>query len=168
MSRSFDLAFESPVSVTQVLAALGDESYWQARLASFGGGTATLTSLDVADSGVVTANITVSLLRDRLPRLATQLHSGDLAMIRSETWTPMSNGHVRGAITAAVTGAPLSAAGWAQLMPVEGGSRLTYTTTVTVNVPVVGGRIESYVGSRAGDDISAIQQFTTEWVTAHS
>lgn len=80
----------------------------------------------------------------------------------------MSDGHVRGDITAAVTGAPLSAAGRAELIPVEGGSRLTYSTTVTVNVPVVGGRIENYVCSRAADDISAIQQFTTEWVTAQA
>ncbi|KUI38210.1 hypothetical protein AU195_16570 [Mycobacterium sp. IS-1496] len=169
MSRSFQLTFESPASVSQILAALGDEAYWHARLESFGGGTASLTSLHVDANGVVAADVTVSLLRERLPRLITQLHPGGLAMNRSEKWTPAADGGVRGEIRVAVAGAPLSAVGTAELLPLdEGGSRLTYATTVTVKIPVVGGKIESYVGSRAADDIGAIQHFTTRWITGRS
>ena len=164
MSRSFDLSVESPASVEQVLLAFGDEDYWQARLAAFGNGTATLGSLIVDASGTVTVVVTVSLLRDRLPKLVTQLHRGDLQMVRNERWSRIGGGRVRGEINAAIPGAPLSAIGKALIAPGRNGSRLKYTTTVAVKVPLVGAKIESYIGGQAADEIARLQRFTSEWI----
>ncbi len=164
MPHSFDLSIECPASVEQVLSAFEDEDYWQARLATFGGGTATLGALNVDPSGAVAATITVSLLRDRLPRIVTQLHRGDLEMVRNESWVRIGDGRVRGEIGVAIPGAPFTAVGEALLAPAPTGSHLNYSTTVAVKVPLVGGKIERYIGNQATEEITTIQRFTTEWI----
>lgn len=167
MPRSFDLCLESTASVDQVLSTFGDEDYWRARLASFGGGSATLSALQVDPSGGVTATIAISLVRDRLPKVVTQLHRGDLEMVRNERWNRLDDGRVRGAIDVAIPGAPFSAVGEAWISPADKGSRLTYTTTVAVKVPLVGGKIEEYLGGRTAEDIAEIQRFTNDWIAGN-
>jgi hypothetical protein len=166
MARTFDVSVESPVAVADIISAFGDEKYWHARLAEFSGGTAVLSSLDVAPSGAVTETVTLGLLRDRLPKVVTQVHRGDLQMVRTETWTPGGGGEVRGDIDVAVPGVPLSATGHATITPAGTGSHLTYSTTVAVRVPIVGGRIETFIGGHTVDEITRLQGFTTEWITA--
>jgi hypothetical protein len=58
----------------------------------------------------------------------------------------------------------LSSVGKALLVPAGNGSRLDLTTTVKVKVPLLGGAIESFVGSQLGNDLKALEQFTTEWI----
>jgi hypothetical protein len=168
MPRSFDVSVESPVSVEQVLSAFGEEDYWRARLAAFSNGTATLGSLNVDAGGTVTVVVRLSLLRDRLPRLVTQLHGGDLAMVRNERWSRIGGGRVRGEVSVAIPGAPLSALGEALLAPMPHGSQITYNTTVEVKIPLVGGKIESYIGSQLAEQITAIQRLTTEWIAENN
>jgi len=164
MPRSIDVSAESPASVEQVRWAFSDESYWQARLDAFGAGNARLDSLFVDADGTVIMVNTLNLLRDRLPGVVTRLHRGDLEMVCSETWTRIGGGQVRGQVSVAVRGAPVSALGVALLTPVRSGSRLKHTTTVEVKVPLVGGKIESYIGGQLAEQIPAIHRFTTAWI----
>lgn len=168
MPRSFGLSVESPASVDQILSAFRDEDYWRARLATSGTGTATLDSLTVDAGGAVTVVVTVKLLRDRLPKLLTPIDRVELAMVRTERWSRIAGGQVHGEISVAVPGAPLSAIGDALLTPVRDGSMLTYTTTVHAKVPVVGGRIEDFIGVELSQGITAIQHFTDEWISENS
>ncbi len=164
MSRSLDLTVESPASVEQVLAAFGSQAYWNARLAEFGGGTATLDDLSVDDSGAVAVALRLGLVRDRLPKIVTQLHNGDLEMLRNETWRWVDGGHVRGDIGVTVSGAPVSAIGQALLSPAGAGSRLSYNATIKVKIPLVGGKIESFMCGQTVDEITKLQDFTNGWV----
>ncbi|MGE2716635.1 DUF2505 domain-containing protein [Mycolicibacterium litorale] len=164
MAHTFELSIESPVGVDEILSAFGDEKYWHARLAEFSGGTAELTSLHVASDGSVTVTVTLSLLRERLPKVVTQVHRGDLRMVRTERWTPAGNGEVHGDIDVVVRGVPLTATGRATIAPARAGSHLTYSTTVAVRVPIVGGRIENVIGGHTGDEIARLQSFTIEWI----
>jgi hypothetical protein len=168
MPRSFDLWVESPVSVEQVHSAFGDEDYWLARLANYGTGAATLDSLITDADGTVTVATTVSLSRDGLPRLITQLHGGDLKAVLNETWSPIGGGRVRGKVSVVVPGLPLSGFGAGLLTPARNGSLLNYTATVEVKVPVVGGVIERFIGGQLAEPITAIQCFTTVWITEHA
>lgn len=157
---------ESSAGVEHVLAAFGDEAYWRARLATFGNGTATLDALQVDASNTVTVAITLNLLRERLPGIITRLHHGDLKMRRSEQWRVAADGRVHGDLDATMPGSPLSMVGEALLAPIPGGSRLEYTASVKVPIPLIGGKIESYIAGQAGKEIPAIQRFTTEWIAA--
>ena len=158
------MAIDSLVSVDEILAAFGDQQYWQARLAAFEGGTATLSGLTVGDDGSVTAALTVSLFANRLPKVVAALAPGDLEMARTETWHPSGDGQARGTIEVAVPGAPVSAIGKVMLVSLATGARLDFSTTVRVNIPLVGGQVENFIVNRLGDEISAVQRFTDNWI----
>jgi hypothetical protein len=165
--RSFHVQVESSAGVEHVLGAFGAEAYWRARLATFGNGTATLDALEVDPRNTVAVDITLNLVADRLPKWITQLHRGELVLVRSERWSLAANGCVHGDLTARMPAAPLSMAGEALLTPADGGSRLDYTASVNVRVPLAGGRIESFIAGQAGKEIAAIQRFTTDWIAAN-
>ncbi|WP_292975889.1 DUF2505 domain-containing protein [Mycobacterium sp.] len=167
MSRSLTLTLEAPVTVDEILSAFADPAYWEARLAAFDSGTATLNSLTVDPDGGVTAALTVSLFANRLPKVVTALVPGDFEMARTEAWQPAADGHARGTIDVQVPGAPVSAVGAVSLVPVGSGSRLDFSTTVRVNIPLVGGQVESFIVSRLGDEIGAVQRFTNTWIVTN-
>jgi len=50
------------------------------------------------------------------------------------------------------------------LAPAQNGSLLKYTATVEVKIPLVGRKIESYIGAQVVERITAIQRFTTVWI----
>ena len=111
--------------------------------------------------------MTVSLFANRLPKVVTALVPGEFEMVRTETWHPVGDGTARGAITVKVPGAPVSAVGTVSLVPVESGARLDFSTTVRVNIPLVGGQVEHFIVSRLGDEISAVQRFTNNWIVTN-
>jgi hypothetical protein len=167
MARSLSLTLDAPVAVEEILAAFADQTYWQARLAAFDSGSATLDSLTVDADRSVTAALTVSLFANRLPKVVTALVPGEFEMARTETWRAVGDGTARGAITVKVPGAPVSAVGTVSLVPAGTGSRLNFSTTVRVNIPLVGGQVEHFVVSRLGDEISAVQRFTNTWIVTN-
>jgi Protein of unknown function (DUF2505) len=167
MPRSFDVLTESPSSVEQVYAAFGDEDYWRARYAAFDSGTA-LDSLIVDADGTVTVFATQHLGRRLLPGPVAKLVPGDLKILYSETWRPVGNRQVCGQVSISALAALGSGRAEAWLAPVDDGSRLRFTATVEVKVPLVGGKIESYVGSQLAENIPAIQRFTTTWIAEHA
>jgi Protein of unknown function (DUF2505) len=95
------------------------------------------------------------------------LAPGDLEMARTEMWHPIGDGQARGAIEVAVPGAPVSAIGTVMLVSLATGARLDFSTTVRVNIPLVGGQVENFIVGRLGDEISAVQRFTNGWIVAH-
>jgi Protein of unknown function (DUF2505) len=49
-----------------------------------------------------------------------------------------------------------------------GGSRLEFKATVEVRVPLVGGKIENFIGSQLVELLIAEQRFTTVWITENA
>ncbi|MGH3561360.1 MAG: DUF2505 domain-containing protein [Mycobacterium sp.] len=167
MPRSFDVTFESPTSVEQVHSAFGDEDYWLARLAAFGGSKA-LDSFVADSDGTVRVIVTEDLRHGTLPSILTTFYRGDLNIVSTETWTSIGDGRVGGEISVAVTGAPGSGHGQAVLAPLGDGSRLTLAGTVEFKVPLVGGKVESFIARQLAHGLPEIQRFTTRWVSEHA
>ena len=163
MPRSFDVSVDSPASVEQVHSAFGDEDYWLARLAAFGGPA--LESLIVDDDGTVRVTTTQDLGRDGLPGMVAKFYRRDLKILRTETWRPSAISSRRDQ-RRGVRGAGIRF-GAAVVAPTGDGSRLTLTGTVEFKVPLVGGTIESFIARQFADGIPEIQHFTTKWVTEH-
>ncbi len=126
-----------------------------------------MNGLTVGDDGSGTVAVTISLFDNRLPKVVAALAPGDLEMARTETWHPTGDGQARGTIEVAVPGAPVSAIGKVMLVSRATGARLDFSTTVRVNIPLVGGQVENFIVSRLGDEISAVQRFTDNWIVAH-
>lgn len=166
MPRSFDVSVESPAGVDQVHAAFGTEGYWLARCEHFGGNK-TLDTLTVDPDGTVTVVVTEDLRHGGLPSILTKVYRGDLNIVSTEVWTP-TNGRISGQITVAVSGAPGSGRGTAEVAPSGNGSRLSLTGSVQFKVPLVGGTIEGFVAREFADGIAEIQHFTSSWIDDHA
>jgi hypothetical protein len=167
MPRSFDVSFDSPASVEQIHSAFADEQYWLARLAAFGGNKA-LESLTVGSDGTVSAVVTEDLRHGGLPTILTTFYRGDLNIVSKETWAPIGDGCVSGEIGVAVIGAPGSGHGAAMLVPSVNGSRLTIAVTVEFKVPLVGGKVESFIAREFARGLPEIQRFTNTWIGEHA
>jgi hypothetical protein len=166
MPRSFDMATEYGGSVEQVHQAFSDEQYWLARLADSGADDYSLDSMTV-DAEAINIQTTQRLRADRLPGVVSQFHRGDLSIVREETWSPIRDGQSTATIKLTITGAPATLSGTAVLAPAKSGagSRLEFKATVQVDVPLVGGKIENFIGSQLVDLLIAEQRFTTVWIT---
>ncbi|CRZ16328.1 hypothetical protein BN2156_03195 [Mycolicibacterium neworleansense] len=152
-------------SVEQVHRAFGDERYWLARLADSGADETSLDTLTVTGDGGIEAATTQILHADRLPGLVSQFHRGDLRIRREEQWQPIRDGASRGTVNGAIPGAPVSLSGIATLAKTDGGSRLSVHISVEVRVPLVGGKIESFIGTQLVELLKAEQRFTSVWIT---
>jgi len=163
MPHSFEISVESPASVEQFLSAFGNEDYWRARLA-IGESAADLRSLTVNADGAVSAVVAATLVRNRLPKLITRFHRADLEIVQNEKWSWVDGGRLRGEVSVAAPPIPLSAFWKVLVAPVQSGSRLDYTASVMVNIPLVGGAIEKSLGGQLSDGIVKGVPFTTEWI----
>ena len=164
MPRSFDMATDYEGSVEQVHQAFLDEQYWLARLAGSGADDATLNSIRVTPDGGVEVTTTQVLRADRLPAVVTQFHHGDLEIRRAESWTALVGGQAEAAVSGSIPGAPVTLTGSAQLAPAELRARLAFRATVEVRIPLVGGKVENFIGNQLVDLLIAEQRFTTMWI----
>ena len=163
------MATEYGGSVEQVHQAFSDEQYWLARLADSGADDYSLDTLAVDGQGIDIVT-TQKLRADRLPGVVTQFHRGDLSVVREEAWTPIRDGQATATMKLSIIGAPATLNGTAVLAPAKsgGGSRLEFKATVQVDVPLVGGKIENFIGSQLVDLLIAEQRFTTVWITENT
>jgi hypothetical protein len=151
-------------SVEAVLRAFSDEQYWLARLADSGVDDSTLDSMDVGD-GVIDVVTTQVLRADRMPAIVTQFHRGDLRVRREERWEPIVDGSARATITGSILDSPASLTGTAVLEPLDdGGARLKFRATVEVKIPLVGGKLENFIGGQLVELLIREQRFTTTWI----
>lgn len=162
------MAADYPTTVDRVHRVLCDEEYWLARLADSGADEASLDVLTVDGGGGVDVVTTQVLRSDRLPGLVTQFHRGDLAITREETWTALLDGHAEAGVAGSIAGAPVAVTGTAQLQPSDAPSRpparLAYRATVEVRVPLVGRKLENFIGTQLAALLAAEQRFTTRWI----
>ncbi|MCH9641853.1 MAG: DUF2505 domain-containing protein [Actinomycetia bacterium] len=166
MPRSFDMAAEYESTVEEVHRAFSDEGYWRVRLGDSGSDHATLDELAVGADGGIRIRTTQTLRARRLPGFVTQFHRGDLSFVREETWTPMVNGRATAAVFGTIPGAPADLTGHAVLAPASAqpGSQIAFSATVEVRVPLVGGKIENFIGGQLIHLLAAEQRFTTGWI----
>ena len=165
MPRTFTLSEHYPASVERVYAAFTDQRYWLARLVDSGADTATLDALTVGADGGVDVTTTQGIHREKLPALAAQFHPGDLEVARTEKWHPVSGGRARAEVTGRILGTPAKVAGDAVLEPDGAGAALRLTATVHVDIPLVGGKIEGFIGQQLAELMTAEQRFTSTWVS---
>ena len=164
MPRSFDMASDYDSTVAKVHRALCTKRYWQARLADSGVDEARLDSITLGQDGGVDVVTTQVLLSSRLPGFVSQFHRGDLEIRREELWTPLVDGQATAAITGGIAGAPVSVTGGAELTPSDAGAHLAFAAKVTVRVPLVGGKLETFISNQLVELLNAEQRFTTRWL----
>lgn len=171
MPRSFDMATEYQGSVSAIHAAFCDRAYWEARLADSGADEAVLDVFQVGHDGGVDVVTTQVLRADRLPSIIHQFHRGDLYIRRAETWTGLAGDFAEATVASSIQHAPVALNGEAHLSPVaspeSGGAKLAFRATVEVRIPLVGRKMETFIGNHLMTLLNDEQQFTTTWIAAN-
>lgn len=153
-------------TVEQVHRAFADKQYWLARLADSGADDATLDGLHVDTHGSIAVTTTQVLHSDRLPGLVTQFHRGNLRIRRRETWSPVRANIATAQVSGEIEGAPVALSGDGALSPASAGtgSLLVFHGSVEVRIPLVGGKVESFISGQLADLLIAEQRFTSQWL----
>ena len=167
MPRSFDMATEYPGTVAQVHEAFRDRDYWQARLAQSSADDAVLDVFRIGHDGGVDVVTTQVLRADRLPAVVHQFHRGDLHIRRAETWTGLTDDFAEATITSSIRNAPVVLNGEALLTPLDRRAKLAFTATVEVRIPLVGRKMENFIGKQLMNLLNTEQEFTTRWIAQH-
>ena len=124
----------------------------------------------IGDDGSIDVVTTQVLRADRLPGIVAQFHRGDLSIQREEKWSPVRDGRADATVNGTIPGAPVTCRAprcWPR-QESGTGSRLDFKAAVEVRVPLVGGKIETFVGSLLVDLLIAEQRFTTVWITENA
>ena len=102
--------------------------------------------------------------------MVQQFHRGDLAIIREEVWSPISDGQATATIKLRDPRGARDTDRQRRARPRGSGigSRLEFHATVEVNIPLVGGKIENFIGSQLVDLLIAEQRFTTVWISENA
>lgn len=158
------MATDYPATVEQVHRAMRDEKYWLARLADSGADEVRLEGFELGADGGVDVVTTQVLHADRLPGVIHQFHHGDLEIRRAETWTAISAGRAVATVAGSIAGAPVSLIAEGELAPSDALSRLTFRATVEVGIPLVGRKLENFIGTQLEQLLHTEQQFTTAWM----
>lgn len=158
------MASDYECSAEEIHRAFCDEKYWLARLADSGADDARLDSFRVGQDGGIDVVTTQVLRASRLPGIIHQFHHGDLEIRRAETWTGMADGASEASVASSIVGAPVSLNGDAELRRSQRWSRLLFRATVEVRIPLVGGKLEKFIGNQLAQLLESEQRFTTVWI----
>ena len=145
------------------MSAFGDHGYWQARLAAYGGDSMTLSAFDVGADGAVSVRTTQDLAKSALPGAIARVLPRNLELVRTESWRPLGD-EAHGEVTITAIGVPGSGVGTTVLGPAPAGSRLRFTGSLDVRIPLVGGRIEQFIADLIAKEVPDMQRFTTDWI----
>jgi hypothetical protein len=165
MPRSFDMATDYEGTVQEVHDAFCDRRYWLARLAASGADDWTLNAFQVGDDGGLDVVTTQVLRAQRLPGVVQQFHHGDLEIRRAETWTALSEGTAQASVASSIVRAPVSLNGEASLSAVDGRARLTFHAVLDVRIPLVGGKLEKFIGTQLINLLNTEQELTATWIS---
>jgi hypothetical protein len=163
MPRRIDYRSTSEYAADDVAAVMLDEEYLRARLVRLGGPGAALLEHRLDDAGGV-YRIRHGVDQAALPPFVSSLVSGNLVIDRTEGLRRRAVGDYTGDVQVRIPGTPATAAGALVLRDVGGRSEFVVTAEVTVQVPFLGGKIESVIAEQVKVLLGAETAFTLEWL----
>jgi hypothetical protein len=166
MSRPIDYRSTSPFPAERMYAAMADPQFLRDRLARIGGKGAELLE-HTPDGDGVRYRLRQGLDRHLLPPLVQTLIPGDLMIERVESLGPDTIGGYRGDVDVRVPGTPVTARGAMRLADVAAGSEFAVRAQVTVNVPFLGGKLETMIAEQVVKLLDVETGFTREWLEQH-
>src|SRR5882757_8887502 len=151
-------------SAADLFATLVDRTYLEARLARIGGNNAVLLEL-ASDAETAKYTLRQGVSQQHLPAPVQKILRGDLVIERAETWRLAAPGRYEGTVTARVKDAPGTIGGALRLTEAGGGgSQLSIDGQAKVDVPLIGGKIETAIAEQVVKLMEREARFTAEWL----
>jgi hypothetical protein len=164
MPRPIDYRSSSKYPADDVAAVMLDREYLEARLAQLGGPGAMVKEHTADDSGG-RYRIRHGVDQAALPSIVSSLVTGNLVIDRTETLRREAPGRWSGDVGVRIPGTPASAVGSLRLADTASCSELVIHADVTVDIPFLGGRIESVIAEQVQALLAAETKFTLDWLT---
>ena len=144
MSKKLRNAYPSPADVETTFAALSGEAWPQEKARVLSDGSLLISREEAADGGVVI--VTSRSLPASIPSFLKAFIPGDNRAVQTDSWGPAGTNGVRpGTWKADIPGAPAQVGGTMRIEPTGQGSTYIIEGTVTVKVPLVGGKAETFI-----------------------
>lgn len=143
MSAPVRSTFTSSGSVEQVLAVLTSPDWSAVKAERFGDG-AELRAREVRPDGGVRV-VNSRQLPDGAPGFLQRFLPADGRVLETFDWGPPEDGARYGTWQVEIPGAPATLGGTTSLVPTASGSVYTIEGEVTVKVPLIGGKAESFI-----------------------
>lgn len=144
MSTRLTEVYELDAPVGVVFAALSGDGWAPAKAAALRDDSQTVRREVAGDGGVV---LEVSRkLPDGVPGFLQRFLPADGRARQTDSWGPLVGGAHSGTWKADLPGAPTRIGGTMRLEPIATGTRYTIEGEVTVKIPLVGGKAESFIG----------------------
>lgn len=159
MSRRIEHRARYAKPADEVYQTLIDADFLRARLAKLGGSQAEL--LEHSDDGeLVKVHMRHGIEAEHLPSAVRAALGGDLVIDRIEQW----RGPMRGTATVTVPRTPAELAATLRVADTPDGCEHTMEGSVSVSIPLVGGKIEETIVRQVGDLLDSEREFTEQWL----
>lgn len=172
MARPIRYQSRYPLSAQAAYTVLVDAGYLRARLARIGGTDAALLD-HAADAENAKYSMRQGVSREYLPGPIQAFMRGDLVIERTETWHRVAEGRYAGTVAARVKDAPGTVSCALSLADTGTGTGMGRTGTecelavdgsVTVDIPLVGAKIESAIAEQVVRLMAREAGFTEDWL----
>lgn len=149
MSKHFRHSHPMPAGVDEVFAVLASQRWAAAKAEHLRDGSTVKRYEQGADGSVV---LQISRdLPDGVPGFLERFLPADGKAGQTDSWGPdTGDGTRRGTWKADIPGAPAEVSGTMRLEPSGTGSAYVVEGTVTVRIPLVGGKAESFIADMTG------------------
>lgn len=162
MASDIEHRAEFDHGVREVLAAQSEEDALRARLRELGGKDATLRGHEWTAGGV-RFTLLQGIPAEKLPQAVRTLHKGDLVVHREQTFEQAGDGYT-GVAKASVSGVPGEITARTEITPRGEGTRQHTVGEAKVNVPLVGGKLESVIAEQVTNLLRMEAEFTAKWL----
>jgi hypothetical protein len=102
-----------------------------------------------------------------IPSLARKVLKPVNTMVQTELWNSGADGVYSGEWSIDAKGTPVSTSGTMRLVATDTGSLNRIDGKIKVGVPLIGGKIESFVFDQARKTLDAEEQFGQRWLSEH-
>lgn len=168
MSHQIEFTASYSLPAETVHSTLTTERFWTSRVEKAADSGVNLDHL-IAGPGTIDVAISQKIDTDALPGLISKVIRGDVVLVRTDVWGPFDGNRAEATFSAVTTGLPIDARGTAVLtVNPDGGADMTVTGEVTVNVKLIGGKIEGMVAEVIVDILKRDQQAIEEWALAQA
>jgi hypothetical protein len=168
MARRIEHRTRSASDAKTVYATVVDAEYLNQRLAALGGTNATLFDYkQTADTA--SYRLRHGVAAQDLPAALRPILGSDLKIDRVESWRTQSDGTFAGTVRVTIPGMPGDLTGTMKLNDLQGGgSQVLITGSVSIPIPLFGGKVEEAVADQLSKLLDAEQKFTETWLRDHT
>lgn len=164
MARRIEHQAGSPWDALTVYTTLIDPTFLTRRLEVLGGDHAELAEHHQSGDRV-RYRLRQGVPAESLPPALRALLGGNLMVDRTETWQPDVTGGYSGTVRVTIEAVPGELGGTVRLIESStGGSERTVNGSVTIPIPLIGGKIEESVVERIRQLLDDEDKFVQDWL----